>query len=122
MSLGLDKQKTISCSDLIKEIDEIPPKVEISVKEVNNNLNEQYIVEHADDQKRHGKIPPDAATSRETDKMYENYTWFPNPVNCISKWSKALKLGVGNSVGVESCHTALENLKENDSLAFLFFL
>ena len=125
ISLGSDKQKTVSCSDLIKESGDIPLKAEISVKETNNNLNEQYIVEYTDDQKRHSKIPLDAAASRETDKMYgkhENYTWFPNPVDCISRWSKALKLGARNSVGVESCQTAPEDSKRNDSSAFSFFL
>ena len=105
LSLGLDKQKTVSGSDLIKKGGEILPKAEIFGKEPNNNSNEQYIAEHTDDLKKHDEILPDAAVNRENDKMYENYTWFSNSVNRISKWSKALKLGVGNSVGVESCHS-----------------
>ena len=122
MSPDSNKQKTVICSGLTEKCGEIPPKVEIPVQKPNINSNTQYIVGHTYELKKHGEILPDTAVKGETDKMYENYTWLTNPVNCVSKWSKALKMGIENSVGMESCHTALRNPKENDSLGFSFFL
>ena len=64
------------------------------VKQQIINANEQYIVGCTEDLLKHGEIPPDAAAKGETDKMYENYTWLKNSANCMSKWSKALKMGI----------------------------
>ena len=64
-----------------------------SVQRPKINVNNQYIVGYTGDLKKHTEIPPDAATKGETEKIDEKYTWFQNHVNCMSKWSKALKQG-----------------------------
>ena len=58
----------------------------------------------------------------ESDKLYEKRTWFQNPVKCISKWSKALKMGIVHSMGLDHKHTAAMDSGENDKLSFSFFL
>ena len=68
--------------------------------------------------KKHGEIPPDTAVGSKIDKTCENYTWLQNPVDCVSKWSKALKTGIDRSVGLDSRYAAQRNSKENDSLSF----
>ena len=78
---------------------EILPNAEIPAQTQIIDFFEQYIVGYTDDLRNHGEIPPEAAIYGATEKMYENCTWFQNSVNCISKWSKALKLGVENSMG-----------------------
>ena len=42
------------------------------------------------DLEKDGEIPPEAATKEEMEKLHKKQTWFQNPVNCVSKWSKAL--------------------------------
>ena len=89
------------------------------------NPNKQYIVDSIEGLMTPGEIPSCTVTYRETDRLCdksENYTWFTNSVNCVSKCSKALKQGVRDSVGVESYHTAPEHTENTESLAFLFFL
>ena len=76
------------------------------------NSNEQHIAGYTEDVKKEGKIQLNTATNREIDETYKIYTWFHNPLNCISKWSKAL----------ESGHTATASSKENDRLNFSLFL
>ena len=48
--------------------------------------------------------------------------WFCSPVDCVSKWSKALKQGVSNSMGLERLHTANTTAGESEKLDFSFFL
>ena len=86
------------------------------------NLGNEYIVDYMDDLKKHGEIPPEAVVKEENDKLYEKRTWFQNPVNCMSKWSKALKMGVVHSMGLDASHTAAMDSGENDKHDFLFFL
>ena len=120
--LMFDSRKSGSCTEMIEKFGEILPKPEILAQTTIINLSEQYIVGPTNDLKKHVEIPPAVAMNRQTDEIYESYTWFQNLVNCISKWSKALKQGAENSVGIESCHTAQGNSKESDSLGFSFFL
>ena len=51
-----------------------------------------------------------------------NRKWLYNPINCISKWSKVLRQGVANSVGLDMMHTASIAAMENGKPEFLFFL
>ena len=51
-----------------------------------------------------------------------NRKWLYNPVNCVSKWSKALRQGVANSVGLDMMHTASIAARENGKPEFSFFL
>ena len=48
--------------------------------------------------------------------------WFYSPVNCVSKWSKALKQGVSNSMGLERLHTVGITARESEKSGFSFFL
>ena len=101
MELSIDSkiQETVNRLDLMDSCGEIPPKIEKAVRTQIVNSNEQYIAEYTSDVRKYSEIPPETAASGETGKTYENYTWFRNPVNCISKWSKALKLGAINYGG-----------------------
>lgn len=80
----VDSEKTVSCTYLIGKGGEILPNAEIPAQTQIIDFFEQYIVGYTDDLRKHGKIPPEAAIKGATDKMYENCTWFQNPVNCIS--------------------------------------
>ena len=51
-----------------------------------------------------------------------NRKWLYNPVNCISNWSKALRQGVANFVGLDMMHTARIAAMENGKPEFSFFL
>ena len=69
----------------------IPPKAEISVKETDINLNEQYSSEVM---KKCGEILTGTAPNKENENMCNrsrNFTWPANSVNCVSKSSKAVK-------------------------------
>ena len=48
--------------------------------------------------------------------------WFCSLVNCASKWSKALKQGVSNSMGLERLHTVSITAGEREKSDFSFFL
>ena len=122
VELMSESRKTIGNTDLIEICNEILPKAEIDVQTPIINSNEQYIVGYTEDLKKHSEIPPVAVVNREVDKTCENFNWFQNPVNCVSKWSKVLKIGLGNSVGLDSTDTAGRNLRENDKLGFSFLL
>ena len=82
--------------------------------------NKQLITGYTQELKREGEIPPGTATDSQSDDR--KHTWFCSPINCLSKWSKALKQGVVNTMGLESSHAAITTPKENDKLDFSFFL
>ena len=86
------------------------------------NACSKFIVDHMRDQRKDSEIPPEAPTKEETEKLHEKQTWFQNPVNCVSKWSKALKMGVVHSMGLDTDHTASMSQRENDKHSFSFFL
>ena len=56
------------------------------------------------------------------DKKGTRNTWFYSPMDCVSKWSQALKQGVSNSIGLERLHTASTTAGESEKPNFLFFL
>ena len=82
----------------------------------------EYIVDCTEELTEHGEIPPKTATKEECDKLCEKRRWFQNPVNCVSKWSKALKMCVVHSIGLKQEHTATMDLGESDKPSFSFFL
>ena len=43
-------------------------------------------------------------------------------MDCVSKWSKALKQGVTNSMGLEKINTASTTAGESEKFGFSFFL
>ena len=116
----MPKQKVASSTDLVERSGEISPQKSVEILVI--NAGSEYIVDCTDDLKKHGEIPPEAAAKEETDKLQEKQTWFQNPVNCVSKWSKALKRGVVHSVGLDASHTATMNSEESDKHGFSFFL
>ena len=50
------------------------------------------------------------------------HAWFYSPMDCVSKWSKALKQGVTNSMGLEKIHTASTTAGESEKPDFSLFL
>ena len=68
------------------------------------------------------EISPEAAVNGESENLPENPKWFQKPIICVSKWSKALKMGVVHSMGLDTGHTASMNQQEDDKHAFSFFL
>ena len=110
----LNKNK--GSTDVMEKGGEIPLKFKNTVKIPVINLSNKHIVDYTGDLKKHGEIPPG-----ETDRLHEGHTWFQNPVNCISQWSKALKMGVVSSMELDSSHTATMYSGENDKHGFSFF-
>ena len=74
------------------------------------------------DIRKHSEILSEAAVNEENENLHENRTWFQTPVNCVSKWSKALKMGVVHSMGLDTDHTANMKQGENDKHGFSFFV
>ena len=109
-----------SSTNLVEKSGEISPQN--SVKTPFINAGSEFIVDRMGDLEKHGKIPPAAATKEETKKLHPKWTWFENLVNCISKWSKALKMGVLYSRGLDINHTSIMNPRENDKHGFSFFV
>ena len=129
----------------IEKCSEIPPNLEISVRKLlagpkaekggeispnqekpgkilNINSNKQYIVGYSGKLKMYSEIPLETAVREKTDKVGERSGWLQHPVNCVSKWSKALKSGVISSMGLGSSHTATTDSEEDDKHGFSFFL
>ena len=145
MSLVSSKQETVKCpgwtdkygeippntgnftaksksSDLVEKCGKISPQLEMCVEDQNSNLNEQHIAGYTNNLKEQGKIQLKAVTDKEIEVTGKKCTWFQNPVNCMNKWSKALKQGVAKFIGLEDRYTAIANSKGNGKLEFSFFL
>ena len=116
----MPKHKISGSTDLTKGSGEILP--DKSLKAPVANVCSEFIVDCMKDLRKHGEIPPEVAIKEETEKLHENQTWFQNPVNCISKWSKALKMGVIHSMGLDTNCTATVGPRENEKHEFSFFL
>ena len=108
--------------DLIEKCGEISPNLENPVKRLDINSNEKYIVGYSGNLKKHGEIPPEATVNEKIDKIQDDGGWFQHPIKCVSKWSKALKLGVVNSMVLDSSYTATVDSEEDDKCGFSFFL
>ena len=113
-------QEIPDSTDLMSRSGEILP--EDTVKRLVTNACSEYIVDGMAGSKKTSEISPEAAVNEESENLPENRTWFQNPVVCVSKWSKALKMGVVHSMGLDADHTASMNQGENDKHAFSFFL
>ena len=114
------KQQISGSTDLVNRSGEISP--ENTVKMSVTNVCSEFIVDGTRSLMKYSEILPEAPTKEETEKLNEKRTWFQNPVNCISKWSKALKMGVVHSMGLDTDHTANMKQGENDKHGFSFFL
>ena len=116
----ISKHKVTSSTELIKKSGEISSQNSVKMPII--NADSEFIVACKGNRRKHGEIPPEAATKEEIENLHEKPTWFQNPVNCISKWSKALKMGVVYYMGLDTNHTAIMDPKENDKHGFSFFL
>ena len=90
-----DKEKPVDILDLCEERGEFPPKVRNRVQNQMFNPSKQYIagsVEEHVNQSSSGRSQLD-------DKDNRNM-WLYSPMDFVSKWSKALKKGVTNSMGL----------------------
>ena len=102
--------------DLHEERGEFSPKVQKVVQKQIINLSKQYIAglveEHVNDGNSRSQLDDEGNGNR----------WFCSPVDCVSKWSQALKQGVSNSMGLERLHTASTTAGESEKPDFSFFL
>ena len=108
--------------DSREKVGEIPLKSEKVTEIAVINVKQEYIAGHTEGWRKDGVTPLGAAGDGDKDGSHENHTWFQNPVNCMSKWSKSLKMGVVNSMGLNSSHTASVNSEESERHGFSFFL
>ena len=112
-----DKEKSVDILDLCEESGEFPPKVRNQVQNQMFNLSKQYIA---------GSVEECVNQSNSSRGWFDDKdntdTWFFSPMNCVSKWSKALKQGVTNSMGLEKIHTASTAAGESEKPDFSFFL
>ena len=102
-----DEGKSVDILDLCVESGEFSPKVQNSVEKQLFNFDKQYIADSAA-----GGVSDGGNGSG----------WFYSPLNCVSKWSKALKQGVSNSMGLEKLHTVSITAGESEKSGFSFFL
>ena len=112
-----DKEKSVDILDLCEERGKFPPKVQNQVQNQMFNLSKQYIAGSLEEHVNQSN----SSRSQVDDKDNRN-TWFYSPMDCVSKWSKALKQGVTNSMGLEKIHTASTAAGESEKLDFSFFL
>ena len=92
-------------------------KVQNSVEKQLFNLDKQYIADSVA-----GGVRDGGNSGRQFKNKGNASGWFYSPVNCVSKWSKALKQGVSNSMGLERLHTVSITVGESEKSGFSFFL
>ena len=112
-----NNEKSVETLNLREERDKFSPKVQNPVQKQMFNLSKQYIAgsveEHVNDSNN--------SRSQLDDKGNRN-RWFWSPMDRVSKWSKALKQGVTNFIGLERLHTASMTAGESEKPDFQFFL
>ena len=112
-----NNEKSVETLDLREGRGEFSPKVQNKVQKQMFNLSKQYITGSVEE------CVNDSNNSRsQLDDKGNGNRWFCRPVDCVSKWSKALKQGVTNSMGLERLHTASTTAGESQKLDFSFFL
>ena len=95
---------------------EFSPKVQKTVQKQITNLSKQYIAGSVEERVN------DGSSRNQFEDEGNEKRWFCSPVDCVSKWSKALKQGVSNSMGLERLHTASTTAGEREKPDFSFFL
>ena len=103
--------------ELREERGEFSPKVQNMVQKQMFNLSKQYIAGSMEERVNDG-----SNSGSQLDDKGKGNRWFCRPVDCVSKWSKALKQGVTNSMGLERLHTASTTAGESEKPDFSFFL
>ena len=112
-----DKEKSVDILDLCEESGEFSPKVQNQVLNQMFNLSKQCIAGSVEE-----RVNQSSSSRSGFDKKGNRNTWFYSPVDCVSKWSQALKQGVSNSIGLERLHTASTTAGEGEKPNFSFFL
>ena len=115
--MSADKGKSVDILDLCVESGEFSPKVQSSVEKQLFNFDKQYIADSVA-----GGVSDGGNSGRQFKNKGNTSGWFYSPVNCVSKWSKALKQGVSNSMGLERLHTVSITVGESEKSGFSFFL
>ena len=116
----MPKQKISGGIGLMNGSGKISP--DNTVKTPVANACGEFIVDCMRDNRKHSEILSEAAVKEETEKLHENRTWLLNPVNCVSKSSKALKMGIVHSMGLDTSYTATMSPRGNEKHEFSFFL
>ena len=112
-----NNEKSVETPDLCEERGEFSPKVQNLVQKQMFNLSKQYIAGSVEERVN------DSNNSRSLlDDKGNGNRWFCSPMDCLSKWSKALKQGVTNSMGLERLQTASTTAGESEKPDFSFFL
>ena len=114
---------------------EIPPEVEVSsinvdgeispktpINRLNTNGCNESIVDSARSSQKTSEILLKTNAHEKSGNSPKNSAWFQTPMTCVSKWSKALKIGVAHSMGLGTNHTAYRKQEEDDKHGFSFFL
>ena len=112
-----DEEKSVDILDLCEESGEFPPKVQNQVQNQMFNLSKQYIAGSVEE-----RVNQMGSSRSGYDEKGNRNTWFYSPMNCVSKWSQALKQVVSNSMGLERLHTASTTAGESEKPDFSFFL
>ena len=112
-----DKERSVGIQDLCEESGEFLPKVQNPVEKQLFNLSKQYIAGSVDE-----RVKDSNSSRNQPGDKDKGHKWFCRPVDCVSKWSKALKLGVSNSMGLERLQAASTTARESEKLGFSFFL
>ena len=112
-----DKEKSVDILDLCEESGEFSPKVLKQIQNQMFNLSKQCIAGSVEERVNQG-----SSSRSGLDKKDNRNMWFYSPVDCVSKWSQALKQGVSNSIGLERLHTASTTAGESEKPNFSFFL
>ena len=96
LDTSADEGKSVDILELCVESGEFSPKVQNSVEKQLFNFDKQYIADSLA-----GGVSDSGNSGRQFKNKGNGSGWFYSPVNCVSKWSKALKQGVSNSMGLE---------------------
>ena len=112
-----NNETSVETVDLHEERGEFSPKVQNLVQKQMFNLSKQYIAGSVEERVNDGNN----SRSQLNDEGKGN-RWFCSPVDCVSKWSQALKQRVSNSMGLERLHTASTTAGESEKPDFSFFL
>ena len=112
-----DKEKSVDILDLGEESGKFLPKVKNQVQNQMFNLSKQYIAGSVEE-----CVNQSSSSRSGYDEKGNRNMWFYSPMDCVSKWSQALKQGVSNSMGLERLHTACTTAGESEKPDFSFFL
>ena len=112
-----NNEKSVETLDLCEERGKSSPRVQNPVHKQMFNLSKQYIAGSVEE-----RVNDSNNSRRQLDDKGNGNRWFYSSVDRVSKWSKTLKQGVTNSMGLERLHTASITAGESEKPDFSFFL